>query len=98
MSLPYNHKLIPQAKVLRNHATEQEKRLWYKYLSQYPIRFQRQKQSEDILQIFIAQGLSWSLNETEVSILCRKEKHTMPAERLDLRNMELQCFGFLILK
>ena len=43
MSLPYNHKLIPQAKALRNHATEQEKRLWYKYLSQYPIRFQRQK-------------------------------------------------------
>lgn len=43
MSLPYNRKLIPQAKDLRNNATEQEKRLWYKYLSQYPIRFQRQK-------------------------------------------------------
>ena len=43
MSLPYNRKLIPQAKELRNNATEQEKRLWYKYLNQYPIRFQRQK-------------------------------------------------------
>ena len=42
MSLPYNRKLIPQAKELRNNATEQEKRLWYKYLNQYPIRFQRQ--------------------------------------------------------
>ena len=43
VSLPYNHKLIPRAKELRKDATEQEKRLWYKYLSQYPIRFQRQK-------------------------------------------------------
>ena len=43
MSLPYNHKLIPRAKELRKDATEQEKCLWYKYLSQYPIRFQRQK-------------------------------------------------------
>lgn len=43
MSLPYNHKLIPRAKELRKDATEREKCLWYKYLSQYPIRFQRQK-------------------------------------------------------
>ncbi|MFR5795302.1 MAG: endonuclease domain-containing protein [Christensenellales bacterium] len=43
VSLPYNHKLIPRAKELRKDATEQEKCLWYKYLSQYPIRFQRQK-------------------------------------------------------
>ena len=43
VSLPYNHKLIPRAKELRKDATEQEKSLWYKYLSQYPIRFQRQK-------------------------------------------------------
>ena len=43
MSLPYNHKLIPRAKELRKDATEQEKCLWYKYLSQYPVRFQRQK-------------------------------------------------------
>ena len=43
VSLPYNHKLISRAKELRKDATEQEKSLWYKYLSQYPIRFQRQK-------------------------------------------------------
>ena len=45
VSLPYNHKLIPRAKELRKDATEREKCLWYKYLSQYqyPIRFQRQK-------------------------------------------------------
>ena len=33
VSLPYNHKLIPRAKELRKDATEQEKCLWYKYLS-----------------------------------------------------------------
>ena len=43
MPLEYNKKLIPAAKELRRNATRQEKRLWYDFLSAYPIRFQRQK-------------------------------------------------------
>ena len=43
MSLPYKEKLIPRAKELRKNATRQEKRLWYNFLSSYPVRFQRQK-------------------------------------------------------
>lgn len=43
MSLPYNHKLIPNAKELRKNATPQEQHLWYDFLSSYPVRFQRQK-------------------------------------------------------
>lgn len=43
MSLPYNHKLIPNAKKLRKNATPQEKHLWYDFLCSYPIRLQRQK-------------------------------------------------------
>ena len=88
VSLPYNHKLIPRAKELRKDATEQEKSLWYKYLSQYPIRFQRKKQSEDLLRIFIAQRLNWRLNWTAASIFRTKERHMMKAERPVLKNME----------
>ena len=43
MSLKYNQKLIPRAQELRRNMTRQEKRLWYDFLSKYPIRFQRQK-------------------------------------------------------
>ena len=43
MSLKYNKNLILAAKELRHNATRQENRLWYDFLSIYPVRFQRQK-------------------------------------------------------
>ncbi len=43
MSLKYNGNNIHFAKILRKNATPQENRLWYDFLRQYPIRFQRQK-------------------------------------------------------
>ena len=64
------------------------KSLWYKYLSQYPIRFQRQKQSEDSLRTFTAQRLNWRLNWTAASIFRTKERHMMKAEQPVLKNME----------
>ena len=43
MSLPYKSKLIPRAKELRRNATPQERHLWYDFLRDFPVRFQRQK-------------------------------------------------------
>ncbi len=43
MSLPYKKDLIPRAKELRKVATTQENHLWYDFLRNYPMRFQRQK-------------------------------------------------------
>ena len=43
MSLPYNKNLITLAKSLRKEMTKQEKHLWYDFLIDYPVRFQRQK-------------------------------------------------------
>ena len=43
MSLPYNKELIPRARELRKNMTRQERRLWYDFLSQHEVRFQRQK-------------------------------------------------------
>ena len=39
----YNKKNIPHAKELRKNMTPWERKLWYDYLRQYPVRFQRQK-------------------------------------------------------
>ena len=43
MPFSYDHRLIEYARQLRREATRQEKRLWYDFLSKYPVRFQRQK-------------------------------------------------------
>lgn len=39
----YNKANIPLAKILRNNMTPWERKLWYEFLRNYPIRFQRQK-------------------------------------------------------
>ena len=39
----YNRANIPLARVLRKNMTPWERKLWYEFLRNYPIRFQRQK-------------------------------------------------------
>lgn len=39
----YNKSNIPLAKILRKNMTPWERKLWYEFLRDYPIRFQRQK-------------------------------------------------------
>ena len=39
----YNKQNIPFARELRNNMTPWERKLWYEFLSYYPVRFQRQK-------------------------------------------------------
>lgn len=52
MSLPYRKELISRAKELRKNATRQEKHLWYDFLRNYPVRFQRQKTIEGFIVDF----------------------------------------------
>ena len=40
----YVEELKPVAQQLRRNQTPEERRLWYDYLSVYPVRFRRQKQ------------------------------------------------------
>ena len=52
MSLDYNKRNIPLAKILRKNATPHEKRLWYDFLADYRPRFQRQKTIDDFIADF----------------------------------------------
>ena len=52
MSLPYNKDNIKLARNLRNNSTRHENRLWYDFLSKYPIRFQRQKAIDNYIADF----------------------------------------------
>ena len=57
MSLKYNKELIIKAKALRKNQTEQERKLWYEFLSKYPVRFQRQKVIDNyIVDFYCAQA------------------------------------------
>ncbi len=38
-----NRDLVPLARKLRKEMTKEERRLWYDFLRQYPVRFARQK-------------------------------------------------------
>ena len=50
--LPRNSGLIDFAKELRKNMTKEEKTLWYKFLSSYPVRFYRQKIIGDYIADF----------------------------------------------
>ena len=43
MDRKHNKSLVPNAKELRNNMTKEERRLWYDFLKNYPVRFSRQK-------------------------------------------------------
>ena len=48
----YNKENIPLAKALRKNMTPWERKLWYDFLHNYPIRFQRQKAVENYIADF----------------------------------------------
>ncbi|MBR7133315.1 MAG: endonuclease domain-containing protein [Clostridia bacterium] len=48
----YNKSNIPLAKALRKNPTPWERKLWYVFLRNYPIRFQRQKAIGDYIVDF----------------------------------------------
>lgn len=50
--IDYNRKLIKKAQSLRRNATPQENKLWYEFLRNYPIRFQRQKTIDNYIVDF----------------------------------------------
>lgn len=53
----YDHKNVEYARNLRKNMTPWETKLWYQFLSKYPIRFQRQKPIDQyIVDFFCAKA------------------------------------------
>ena len=80
MSLEYNKNLIPRAKELRKNATPQENELWYKFLRNYPIRFQRQKTIGQFIVDFYCHGAKLAI-ELDGSQHFTPEGHTYDEAR-----------------
>ena len=56
MAIYYVQKNKPLAQELRRNMTRQERRLWYDFLANYPIRFRRQKQFGRYIVDFYCSG------------------------------------------
>lgn len=55
--LQYNKELIKYAKEMRKNMTPWERKLWYQFLRDYPLRFQRQKVIDNyIVDFYCAQA------------------------------------------
>ena len=93
MSLPYNHKLIPNAKELRKKATPQEKHLWYDFLCSYPVRFQRQKTIDRFIVDFYCHAaklvveIDGSQHYTEDGAAYDAERSQLLTQKYDLKVM-----------
>ena len=53
--IPYNKKLVPNARALRKNMTPEERRLWYDFLKKVPLTVKRQHNIENyIVDFYIA--------------------------------------------
>ena len=89
----YNKANIPLAKALRKNMTPWERKLWYGFLREYPVRFQRQKAIGNyIVDFYCAKaGLAVELDGGGHYTAIQSEKD-------DLRTKELGDVGLTVLR
>ena len=91
--LDYNKKLVGNAQRLRKNMTDQEKHLWYDFLSKLPISAKRQKNVLNyILDFYIPQA--------KIAIEVDGSQHTKKshAEADAKRDEDLRALGITVLR
>ena len=93
MQSKHNKQLVPLARALRKNMTKEERRLWYDFLRDYPVRFSRQK----VLGRYIADFYS---AEAKLIIELDGSQHYEDENiRKDARRMEfLEAYGLRIIR
>ena len=93
MSFRYKHKNITLAKALRKNATPQERRLWYDFLCNYKVRFQRQKAIGNFIVDFYC-------HQAKLVIEIDGSQHfnSTNAQNDASRSRELESYGLKILR
>ena len=93
MSLPYEHRLIENAKKLRKEMTKQERHLWYDFLRDYPIRFQRQKAIGSYIVDFYCHAARFAIE------LDGSQHYEEAAQQYDKqRTLDLEQMGLTVLR
>ena len=93
MQSKHNKQLVPLARALRKNMTKEERRLWYDFLRDYPVRFSRQK----VLGRYIADFYS---AEAKLVIELDGSQHYEDENiRKDARRTEfLEAYGLRIIR
>ena len=93
MQSKHNKQLVPLARALRKNMTKEERRLWYDFLRDYPVRFSRQK----VLGRYIADFYS---AEAKLIIELDGSQHDEDENiRKDARRTEfLEAYGLRIIR
>ena len=93
MQPKYNSALIPLAKKLRKNMTKEERRLWYDFLREYPLRFVRQK----VLGKYI---VDFYCAKAKIVIELDGSQHYDPQEREQdtIRTTFLEGYGLTVIR
>ena len=93
MSLPYNRKNLSLARVMRRGMTPQERRLWYCFLSGYPVKFRRQAPVDRYIVDFYCHTAGLVIE------LDGEQHYSAEGERKDrARTEELKEYGLTVLR
>ncbi len=97
----YNKANIPLAKVLRKSMTPWERKLWYDYLRNYPVRFQRQKAIGNYIADFYCAkarlvveldgGGHYTAEQEEKDVSRTKDLEAMNLTVLRICNLDIDC-------
>ena len=91
--IPYNPKLVPNARTLRKNMTPEERHLWYDYLKKIPLTVRRQHNIENfIVDFYIA--------EAKLVIEVDGVQHLSPEHRKadKKRDTALSAWGITVLR
>ena len=91
--IPYNKKLVSNARTLRKNMTPEEKHLWYDLLRRLPVNVRRQHNIENyIVDFYIA--------EKKIVIEIDGRQHLLPEhkEADDQRDVALANWGISVLR
>ncbi len=89
----YNKQNIPLAKELRKNMTPWERKLWYQYLSKYPIRFQRQKAIGEYIVVFYCAKAGLAIELDGGGHYCKEQM-----EKDELRTQALKKMGVRVVR
>jgi len=90
---PYNKSNIPLAKALRENMTPWERKLWYEFLRNYPVRFQRQKAIGNYIADFYC-----AKARLVIELDGGGHYHEQQAKKDEVRTRELESMNLTVLR
>ena len=91
--IPYNKRLVSNARVLRKNMTPEEKHLWYDLLKKLPFNVRRQHNIENyIVDFYIAE------KKTVIEVDGLQHKAPQHKEADEVRDKALSAWGITVLR